>query len=433
MMSVAPQTTTRWVYALAMVLLAASLAILWHLLTRFEKELQSNLERIQRVFSDETLLKNPGDSNINFGAIEELVEKYRGSQYVRSMTITKLFGKREHIVYPYYLPALFARSSQEVLPAFASDLDPKHGTFRGHPLPWRLPTDAVRLPLMARGHVLGYLYARVDRSPLRSVQLAIALLTVLLAVTISVFLLQFRKQASVISRTTIELEEKRQELVRLERLALAGQLSANILHDLKKPVLNIKSELEEFDADGQQQAPLAEVVQRMREQVGVFLSILREGNLERFVRGEGETEWLSINEAIERSLALVRYERGAVQHKLQLCPDLPPVFGVPVRLVQVFSNLILNAYQAMNGKGTLTIRTAREGNHIAVEISDTGPGIPAEALDKIFRPFYSTKPAEVGTGLGLYITRDIIEEMGGRIYVTSHEGGTTFRIEFPVV
>ncbi|GIX45121.1 MAG: hypothetical protein KatS3mg130_1529 [Candidatus Sumerlaea sp.] len=143
---------------------------------------------------------------------------------------------------------------------------------------------------------MGYLYARVDRSPLRSVQLAIALLTVLLAVTISVFLLQFRKQASVISRTTIELEEKRQELVRLERLALAGQLSANILHDLKKPVLNIKSELEEFDADGQQQAPLAEVVQRMREQVGVFLSILREGNLERFVRGEGETEWLSINE-----------------------------------------------------------------------------------------------------------------------------------------
>jgi signal transduction histidine kinase len=301
-------------------------------------------------------------------------------------------------------------------------------------LPWDLPVDGRQLPLVARGQLLGNLYVRVDRGTLRSVQAAIALLSLLLAGAVLLFARQFRRQEHVISRTTVELDEKKRELVRLERLALAGQLSANLLHDLKKPVLNIKNEAEELEGAGQEMKSPREAGEpgrRIRNQVDTFFSILRDSTFERFVRAEGEREYVGINELIERSLALVRYERGAVEVDLRLDPAVPSVLAVPVRLVQVFSNLVLNAFQAMEGRGKLTISTAGEAGRVAVVIADTGPGIHPDALDRIFTPFYTTKPSDTGTGLGLYITRDIVDDMGGSISVESSPAGTAFRIELP--
>jgi signal transduction histidine kinase len=98
----------------------------------------------------------------------------------------------------------------------------------------------------------------------------------------------------------------------------------------------------------------------------------------------------------------------------------------------VFSNIILNAYQAMEGKGTLTIGSKWEGQTILIDFTDTGPGIPPEEIDKIFAPFYTTKPEGKGTGLGLYICRDIVRQLGGDIHVFSSKQGTTFRVEIPV-
>jgi hypothetical protein len=99
--------------------------------------------------------------------------------------------------------------------------------------------------------------------------------------------------------------------------------------------------------------------------------------------------------------------------------------------VQVFSNLILNAFQAMEGTGCLTVKSGSGDGSAFAEIGDTGPGIPPEHPDQLFLPFFTTKPGEQGTGLGLYITRDIVADAGGSISVKSSPGSTIFRVEFP--
>jgi len=182
----------------------------------------------------------------------------------------------------------------------------------------------------------------------------------------------------------------------------------------------------------------------MRDQVGLFFDILRDLNLERFVRSdEADEEYVDVNRIVEQALRLVQYERAGVQLSVTLMPGLPLVLARPYRLVQVFSNLILNAYQALEGRGELQIATRPEttkantsvgdnANAIVVEIADTGPGIPQESLEHVFSPFYSTKPSEKGTGLGLYISRTIIEQLGGEIRAESQEGkGTRFEITLP--
>ncbi len=430
-------------YAVVVVLLAVSLTLLFRLLTSFEAGLDGRVEQLQRVFSDRDLLRTPSQSQIRFSAIEELAAKYRDDATFHSLTVTKLFdsgrGVEERIVYPYYAPALFDRGGQ------TRDGDqPVVVNVAGfdHPLPWDLPGDARKLPLRVGEQLLGNLYVRVDEGALNVVRSVIASLTALLIGALGEFALQFRRQEKVISRTTVELEEKRRELVRIERLALAGQLSANILHDLKKPVLNIKSEAEELAAgdgeraagDGERVNALAEESpSRIRQQVDLFFGILRESSLERFVRAESEGEYVDVNELLDRSLALVRYERNEVAVERRYDPALPSILAEPVRLVQVFSNLILNAYQALEEKGRLTLTTRAEGRMAVVEIEDDGPGIPPKALQHIFLPFFTTKPEGTGTGLGLYITQDIVLDLGGTIRVENvATGGTRFTIEIPV-
>jgi hypothetical protein len=255
------------------------------------------------------------------------------------MTVTKYFGTEERVVYPFYYPALIG----------TKQTDGTREVFQ-HPIPGSLPPDARRLELNNGNQLLGYLYVRVHDTPLRTVRAVLVSLSALLIGAAGLFALQFRRQEKVITRTTIALEEKKRELVRLERLALAGQLSANVFHDLKKPVLNIKNELDEEGAP-------AGFSKRVREQIDLFFGIIRESNLERFVRAQSEREFVDINEMLERSLALVRYERGHAEIVKNLAPGLPSVLAEPVRLIQVFSNIILNAYQSMESAGRLTVST----------------------------------------------------------------------------
>src|SRR5690606_20707715 len=113
---------------------------------------------------------------------------------------------------------------------------------------------------------------------------------------------------------------------------------------------------------------------------------------------------VDVNDLLERSLALVKYEQGSVEINRHYGPELPAVLAEPVRLIQVFSNLVLNACQAMEGKGTLTIISdTTADNNVRVQIVDTGPGVPPEKAGRIFEPFFTTKPVGQGTGLGLYI------------------------------
>jgi two-component system NtrC family sensor kinase len=116
----------------------------------------------------------------------------------------------------------------------------------------------------------------------------------------------------------------------------------------------------------------------------------------------------------------------------ELSPDLPEIIGDPMQLKQVFMNLLLNAVDAMPEGGTVVLKTSfGEAAHaVMVDISDTGKGIDARVLDKMFQPFFTTKSK--GTGLGLAISKRLIEEHGGKISIENNKGGgSTFRISLP--
>jgi signal transduction histidine kinase len=112
---------------------------------------------------------------------------------------------------------------------------------------------------------------------------------------------------------------------------------------------------------------------------------------------------------------------------------LPPVPGYPAELNQVWTNLIVNALDAMAGSGTLTVRTGRDGDCAVVEVADTGPGIPEPLRRRVFEPFFTTKPVGQGTGLGLDVSwRIVANRHGGDIRVSSEPGDTRFRVLLPL-
>ena len=111
---------------------------------------------------------------------------------------------------------------------------------------------------------------------------------------------------------------------------------------------------------------------------------------------------------------------------------LPRVKGHPNQLTQVFLNLVVNAAQAISGRGLIRLGIAREGQKAVVTIRDTGRGIATENLAKMFTPFFTTKASGEGTGLGLYVSRGIVEAHGGAIRADNHpEGGAVFTVELP--
>jgi two-component system NtrC family sensor kinase len=156
-----------------------------------------------------------------------------------------------------------------------------------------------------------------------------------------------------------------------------------------------------------------------------------------FARRSGEVEWVNINQVLEETLVLVekKLRQSGVRVARSLDAELPRVRARADQLRQVFLNLILNAQQSIEGAGEITISTASYGQalqpSISIQISDTGRGISETDIARIFEPFFSTRTK--GTGLGLWVTQDIVRHHGGRIEVTSTEGkGTTFNIILPV-
>jgi len=143
-----------------------------------------------------------------------------------------------------------------------------------------------------------------------------------------------------------------------------------------------------------------------------------------------------VSEILKRTLALTEHQMRTenVQVVREFAPDLPRIEANAGQLQQVFMNLVLNAFQAMSGGGTLRL-TTRPGSErtVVVEVADTGCGIPPDQLPHIFDPFFSTKEEGKGTGLGLAITHHIITDHGGEIEVRSEVGqGTQFTIELPL-
>lgn len=149
---------------------------------------------------------------------------------------------------------------------------------------------------------------------------------------------------------------------------------------------------------------------------------------------KGIKEKTDINKSIENTLVLYHNQ---IKHGIEVqkeLSDIPQIMGFPDELIQVWTNLVHNAIQAMKNKGTLTLKTKIKEENVIISIADTGGGIPKEIQSKIFDPFFTTKKAGEGSGLGLDIVKKIVEKHDGKIWFESvKEKGTTFFVEVPIV
>lgn len=404
-----------WLYGLTALILILGLAVLLYLERRVVSDRRAAFENARDLLGRERILKTNDDIRISFSTIESLVSSILKNPFIKDIYITKVVaGRGEHVIIPFYYYLLPENSRP--------NLKSKH---------------LIHEPLSEGDEILGYLYIIPNNNIILSVRAVAVTFALILLLTLVSLFSRVHAQERVITTTTIELEEKRREMIRLERLALAGQVSANILHDIKKPVLNIKQESQELE-NLTSPEEVRGIALGIREQVDLFFGILHDLGLERFVKAsEGGEEFVSVNDILERSCRLVRYERGSVEVKYDLVKNLPLLFAHPSKMIQLFSNIILNAYQAMGGKGDLFLRTGQEAGAIQIEMKDTGPGIPPDMLPRLFTPFFTMRGAsalgEEGTGLGLYISKNIVDDMKGEIRVESAVGkGTKFLITLPV-
>jgi PAS domain S-box-containing protein len=233
-----------------------------------------------------------------------------------------------------------------------------------------------------------------------------------------------------------ELERRRveQQLFESEKLAAVGRLAASIAHEVNNPLEAIKNSLYLLSnaKSVEQNARFLDVARRETERVS---HIIRQ--MLGFARRSGEVEWVNVNQIIEETLILVekKMRQARVEVVRNFDDGLPAIRARADQLRQVFLNLLLNAQQAIEKSGRITIVTSVHEQAlqptISVQISDTGRGIPEAEIPRIFEPFFSTRTK--GTGLGLWVTQDIVRHHGGRIEVTSEEGaGTTFNVILPV-
>ncbi len=229
-----------------------------------------------------------------------------------------------------------------------------------------------------------------------------------------------------------ELERRRveQQLFESEKLAAVGRLAASIAHEVNNPLEAIKNALYlmESGAEGDKNSRFLEIARKETERVS---HIIRQ--MLGFARRSGEVDWVDVNQLIEETLVLL--EKKMRQLRIRVTRDfdesLPKVRARADQLRQVFLNLIINAQQAIANGGEINITTSRYEQalqpSIVVQLSDSGVGINEDDMMRIFDPFFST--GKKGTGLGLWVTQDIVRQHGGRIEVSSEVGqGTVFTI-----
>jgi signal transduction histidine kinase/outer membrane protein OmpA-like peptidoglycan-associated protein len=236
---------------------------------------------------------------------------------------------------------------------------------------------------------------------------------------------------NIMTKKLRQLKELEQEMQRRNRLAALGELSAGVAHEIRNPLGVIKNSAEMLLSRHQDDERMQELTGYIVEEVERLNRVIT--NFLQFARpAEPNLETININEVLEHTISFLKPEAQVaniiIEQKLQ--PNLPLVLADPEQCHQVFLNLCMNAFQAMNGEGLLTVETRSSSEMVEIVITDTGGGIPAELTSRVFDPFFSTK--DDGVGLGLSLVHKIIENHKGRIRVSSTEGsGTTFIVSLP--
>ena len=231
-----------------------------------------------------------------------------------------------------------------------------------------------------------------------------------------------------------ELKETQIQLINSEKMASLGQLVAGVAHEINTPVASIKSnngivaKLLDSIEDTELKEMLTDINEIDKEAVNRISNIVT--SLKKFVRlDEAELQEADINKELDLTLELIRHETKNRIEIIKNYGEIPLVKCFPNMLNQVFTNILINACQAIEGKGKITITTEFKNKKLIVKINDTGKGIPKNQLNKIFTAGFTTKSSGVGTGLGLAICSKIIEKHRGEIIVNSEVGrGSEFII-----
>jgi signal transduction histidine kinase len=310
-------------------------------------------------------------------------------------------------------------------------------------------------------------YNELDTADLRSLRQQTLLLSALSVISgiiiLGVFL--WRAYFTMVKRGNmfeVKLDEATKRLVQSEKLASLGELAAGVAHEINNPVGYVSSNLTTLqkylavyekvldapEADSPEMAALKKklnyafirddlqnLVKETQEGVGRVKAIIQD--LKDYARTNVATHYVAsdIQVGLKSTLNIARNQlKNRADVRLEL-GKLPLVECAPSQIDQVFLNLIVNAAQAMpDGKvGLIDIRTNCNDSHVWIEVKDNGPGIPPEILKKIFDPFFTTKDPGTGTGLGLSVSQNIIQQHGGTLEVQSTvDVGTTFKITLPI-
>jgi two-component system NtrC family sensor kinase len=272
-----------------------------------------------------------------------------------------------------------------------------------------------------------------------------------------------------------KLKNQKSQLIHQEKLASIGQLAAGVAHEINNPIGFVRSNLTTLERYLQQVQVVVTVYQQalcdifdnenpafsaqlnaiteIEEKVDIdhllqdmpnIISESLEGTdrvteivkgLKSFARTDSDTmEPLDVNACLDNTLKLVHNEIKYKAEVIMQAEQIPTTFGYPGNFSQVIMNLLVNASQAIREFGTITIKTYADEQYIMIDVSDTGAGMDTDTINRIFDPFYTTKPAGQGTGLGLAISLGIIKRHRGHIQVDSEINvGTTFKIQLPIL
>lgn len=241
------------------------------------------------------------------------------------------------------------------------------------------------------------------------------------------------ERSALLETKSLQLIAAQEELLRSEKLAAIGSLAAGVAHEINNPAAIIRGNVEillaELDsgAAGREEG---EEILRQTERI----SRITQGMLDFAREWSIHPEPVAVNLILQEIVEQIGHQvpLGRAEVRLELDPSLPLIDGDSGRLRQVFTNLLVNALQAMNGEGVLRVVSRCAGEEVEIAIADSGPGISSPDLAKIFNPFFTTRQG--GTGLGLSVSYGIVQALKGRIEVDSPPGeGATFVVRLPLV
>jgi signal transduction histidine kinase len=339
--------------------------------------------------------------------------------------------------------------------------------------------SAICWPLQIEGRTVGCISANrlIDtptggRSPFLESDMAqgsAVLNMVSLALSNIQLHIEQHRRLDELQRLNLQLEEAQNHLLQSEKMASIGQLAAGVAHEINNPIGFVHSNLGTLEKYVQDTFALLDLYERAESSIsdaGILATIktakeildlaflkedLREligeskdgitrvkkivQNLKDFSHVDASDEWnvSDLHKGLDSTLNIVSNEIRYKADVVKEYGDIPSVQCLPSQLNQVFMNLLVNASNAIEEHGTITIRTGQQGDEVWVEVADTGKGIKTEHLKRIFDPFFTTKPIGKGTGLGLSLSYGIVLKHHGRIEVQSEVGqGTAFRVWLPV-